>query len=302
MRKLTVIAVTAATAVLGLLPASALDNPLRDRVRAWEQRAMEQALGADYVARLGPRPEIVGGTQAPAGKWPFQVALLDSKTANNYYAQFCGGTLVSALFVVTAAHCVYGTAASRIDVLTNTQSLSSGGVRHKIAAIRMHPNYNDNTTDFDIAVIKLQTPASGITKFAQLLSAANENTLAPVGELTFVTGWGSRNANGGSYPTSLYQVQVPIVSRTDCNDANSYAGAITQRMICAGYTQGGKDSCDGDSGGPLTVQDNAGDYRILAGIVSWGDGCAQKNLFGVYSRVAVLSKWANNTIAALGGP
>jgi len=118
--------------------------------------------------------------------------------------------------------------------------------------------------------------------------------------MSFVTGWGSTIATGGGYPRPLYQVQVPLVSSTDCNDANSYGGEVTPRMICAGLTQGGKDSCDGDSGGPLVVKDAQGGWRLQAGIVSWGDGCARKNKFGVYSRVAVLSAWAKMVIAADG--
>jgi len=244
-------------------------------------------------------PGIVGGTKAPAGKWPFQVALLYLPWGgSNYDMEYCGGSLVDSLHVVIAAHCVFGKKPSKFNVLTGTQSLASGGKRHALASIKVHPKYNDRTTDYDIAVITLQTPAKGIAFYSQLITSAQEASLAKTGTSTYVVGWGSTVATGGGYPKDLMQVSVPLVSRTDCNDANSYDGEITQRMICAGLTAGGKDSCDGDSGGPLVVKDSLGRWRLQAGIVSWGDGCATRNLFGVYSRLAVLSAWANGVIDA----
>src|SRR5262249_27329086 len=103
MRKPIALAGVAATMALTPLSAKASDNPMRDRVQRWEQRALQQALGEDYARLVGPRPEIVGGTKAPAGAWPFQVALLDHSEPSNFQAQFCGGTLVNSLFVITAA-------------------------------------------------------------------------------------------------------------------------------------------------------------------------------------------------------
>jgi secreted trypsin-like serine protease len=103
--------------------------------------------------------------------------------------------------------------------------------------------------------------------------------------------------NGTQYPKELQQVQVPIVSLSDCKE--SYGSEITARMICAGLPAGGKDSCQGDSGGPLIVRDSQGRWQVLAGIVSWGEGCALPGFFGVYSRVAVLRKWLIDTMAAL---
>jgi secreted trypsin-like serine protease len=188
----------------------------------------------------------------------------------------------------------------RYDVLTNTQTLGTGGTRHKVASIKLHPSYRPSSLDYDIAVITLKTPATGIPFFATLITQAQESTLAKTGTNSYVTGWGSTIATGGGYPRALQQVLIPLASRSDCNDANSYDGEVTARMICAGLTQGGKDSCDGDSGGPLIVKDAQGRWRLQAGIVSWGDGCARKNLFGVYSRVAVLSAWAQTAIAADG--
>jgi secreted trypsin-like serine protease len=301
MHKRIVCMAAAAMAALALAPAPAADSvtPRRAIVRQWEAAALERAIGKDRAAALRASPHIVGGETAPAGKWPFQVALLDAHGGSNYNAQFCGGTLVGPLYVVTAAHCVHGETASDILVLTGTQSLASGGSRHKVAAIKKHPKYNNRTTDYDIAVIKLKTPAAGI-KYATMIAASQESSLADAGTRGYVTGWGDRSDGNGSYPKTLQQVVVPIVSRSDCNDANSYDGAITARMICAGYRKGGRDSCSGDSGGPFVVKDRTGRYQLLAGIVSWGDGCAEPNFYGVYSRVAALSEWANTTIAGLG--
>jgi secreted trypsin-like serine protease len=291
------VAVLACLAALAT-PAAAEEGvtPLRAKVRAWERTVLAHALGSRAQADAAIKPKIVGGAKAPKGKWPFQVGLLDASIKKNFNAQFCGGTLVAPLFVITAAHCVVGESPTTIQVLTGTQSLTGDGVRRQVAKIIKHPNYNNKTSDYDIAVIKLKTPANGL-KYATLLSKAEESGRADAGTQAFVTGWGDQ----GDYPTDLREVKVPIVSRRDCNDGNSYQGEITARMICAGFTTGGEDSCQGDSGGPLVVKDVDGKWRLLAGIVSWGDGCAEPNLFGVYSRVAVLSNWANKVIAAQGG-
>jgi secreted trypsin-like serine protease len=284
-------------------------NPMRERVRQWEIRMLENAVGKERAAELlAPKPntEIVGGTVAPAGKWPWQIALLFNRpNLSNFDNQFCGGTLVGELFVVTAAHCITEnngliSAPSSMRVLTGTQTLSkiagrnAGGVRREIDQIIRHPNYNDNNANFDIAVIKLKTPATGI-KTARLLTKAEETTLAAAGDWSFVTGWG--DLGNGSFPQSLHQVRVPITNHTACDDA--YNGAITASMICAGLSAGGKDSCQGDSGGPLIVRDAQNRWQVLAGVVSWGEGCALPNFFGVYARVAVLRNWIVQTMAAL---
>lgn len=296
-----------AAAALAVLVATAVPStagegvtPLRAKVRAWERAMLAQALGNRAQPDAAVTPKIVGGVKSPNGKWPFQVALLDASVGNTFNAQFCGGTLVAPLFVVTAAHCVVGESPATIKVLTGTQSLVSGGTKRAVAKIIKHPSYNNGTSDYDIAIIKLKTAATGL-KYAALLSKAQESSRADAGTQAFVTGWGDQAEDAHNYPSDLREVKLPIVSRNDCNDGNSYQGSVTGRMICAGLTAGGKDSCQGDSGGPLVVKDADGKWRLLAGIVSWGDGCAEPNLFGVYSRVAVLSSWANKVIAAQGG-
>ncbi len=113
------------------------------------------------------------------------------------------------------------------------------------------------------------------------------------GDMASVSGWGTLT-DGGNSPNKLQKVNVPIVSNQVCNEPNAYNGQITPTELCAGYAQGKKDSCQGDSGGPLVVKDN-GDY-YQAGIVSWGDGCAQPNKYGVYTRVSAFNEWIQNTM------
>lgn len=231
-------------------------------------------------------PRIVGGTVATASDNPFQVALLTRSVANNFNAQFCGGTLVKPNVVVTAAHCSDFVTAGQVQVLTGTRNLDGTGVRRNVTRIAIHPSWNPNTFDYDVAVWTLSTSATGIP-LATLASAD-----PAVGTGLLVTGWGALS-EGGSFPINLRKATVPLVSTTNCNDSNSYAGQITARMICAGFDAGGVDSCQGDSGGPLARG------TVLTGIVSWGTGCARPNKHGVYTRVSNSS--VRNFIIANGG-
>jgi secreted trypsin-like serine protease len=294
-----------AALVAAAWPAFADDGvtPLRQKVRNWERAQMQRVLGESGASSMAVQPHIVGGKVAAPKRWPFQVAIMDRSVNRNVDAWFCGGTLVASNFVVTAAHCVKGERPAALDVLTGTQSMkrdAPGGVRIPVAKIIVHPNYRSATADYDIAVIQLQSAAS-VTGFATLLGLADEARYASPGTDAQVTGWGDLRENAGRYPTELNEVLVPIVSTATCNARGSYNGDVTTRMFCAGYAEGKKDACDGDSGGPLVVQDASGKWTILAGIVSWGEGCARRNLYGVYSRVAVLSNWALSKIAFLNG-
>ena len=259
------------------------DNWMRDHVQA---RVLQQSLKAtgsrtrsgrmssEGLQRLvGPR--IVGGQDAGNMDNPFQVALLRKSTADNQAAQFCGGSLVRSNFVVTAAHCSDFIEASEVQVLTGTRKLDGTGDRRDVVRITIHPSWNPSTFDNDVAVWELSTHVTGIT----LATLATED--GAVGSDVLVTGWGATEV--GPPPIQLQKVVVPLVSETNCNDANSYNGDITDTMLCAGHDAGGQDACQGDSGGPLTRGTN---NTVLTGITSWGIGCADPNFFGVYARVS----------------
>jgi secreted trypsin-like serine protease len=275
---------------------------MRDYVRQRQALMLQRALG-NRAGESGISTEIIGGRIAKPGRWPFQVGLLDAAVANNFNAQYCGGTLIDSRHVLTAAHCVdFLKKPSKLQILTGTQSLATGGTRRDVAAFKFHPQWNPRTSDYDVAVVTLKQAVAGIPPVAVIARAQEEPLAAPDTE-AFVVGWGDiKEGTGTQYPTDLYEVQVPLVRRGICNGPESYDGDITARMLCAGLKDGGKDSCQGDSGGPLIVMDSTGRYRLQAGIVSWGNGCAEPNFYGVYSRLAVLSSWVHAIVAGGSGP
>jgi secreted trypsin-like serine protease len=243
-------------------------------------------------------PHVIGGSVSADGRWPFVVAIVSVRPLDNYFAQFCAGSLVHRRFVLTAAHCVEGDAARDINVLVGTQNLGSGGRRIAVSRIVIHRSYDAETGDFDIALLRLTTDVTGIRP-VRLLPLRAERRFAPTGRTAITMGWGD-TARGDSvrYPKRMHEARVELVARRRCNQEKAYAGEVTPRMVCAGLPEGGRDSCQGDSGGPLVVRDARKRFRLQVGIVSWGEGCARRNKPGVYTRVPRLEEWVRRVIAA----
>ena len=231
---------------------------------------------------------IIGGEVAAEGAWPWMAALV-TQGYTPYDGQFCGGALIHAKWVLTAAHCLGGS----IDVVLGTNDLTaSASTYERIAVIQQiaHPSYNSGTQDNDIALLEL-AEASSQTPIAWNTSSAYN----AAGLTSTVIGWGTTSYPTTSYPEMLMQVNVPIVSNATCSA--SYPGQITSNMLCAGYAAGGKDSCQGDSGGPLMVSTGSGSY-VQVGVVSWGDGCALAGYYGVYTRVSNYAAWISSYVSA----
>lgn len=249
-----------------------------------------------------PGLDIVGGQEADPDAWPWMAALVFASQPNAYYGQFCGGALIRPTWVLTAAHCTEDNSASDIEVVIGRHQLSDDedGERISVAEIIQHPAYNSNTLDSDLALLHLSSASSQPT--ISVVGSGDSALFAP-GVLATVIGWGLTDPNdNSSYVDALRQVSVPIVSNTTCNAPNAYSGDVTANMLCAGYSEGGKDSCSGDSGGPFMVPDAAGTGWLQAGIVSWGDGCAEPNKYGVYTRVANFKSWIDSHVGAASTP
>jgi trypsin len=234
--------------------------------------------------QLAGREDIVGGTTASSGEFPYIVSL--SRSGGSH---FCGGVLLNAYTVLTAAHCSVGQSASSVRVRAGTLNWASGGVQVGVRQILVNPGYDDALTDGDLALWRLSSPiaASGSTIGYAALPAQGSDPSA--GTTATVAGWGYTVDGGPSLPSALRKVSVPVVSRATCRSQYDSA-AITDNMWCAGLAQGGKDSCNGDSGGPIV--DAAS--KTLLGLVSWGYGCADPDYPGVYTRVGNYVNYINS--------
>jgi len=227
---------------------------------------------------------IVGGEDAEAHEYPWQVGV-----EINGRFPWCGGTLISAREVLTAAHCTYDRMKSRIKVIVGENDITDAEqIKLNVAEVLIHPMYNKTNYNNDFSILRLASPVSFSSKISPVCLPSNVSDNF-TGEVATVTGWGSLGGTGNQIPEILQEVNVTIITNDVCKSAPSrfYKKSISEAMLCASAP--GKDSCQGDSGGPLTVVENG--RGTLVGVVSWGQGCALPKFPGVYARVTAAMDW-----------
>jgi secreted trypsin-like serine protease len=233
------------------------------------------------AAQADVHPSVVGGSTTTTTTYPFMMQITDASQN-----QFCGGTLVSATKVVTAAHCMVGETTSSVRVVGGRTYLNgTNGTVSKVSKIWINPSYTDAENGDDVAVLTLSTAMTYTT--ASYVSSTQTGVYA-AGTTARVLGWGTTSESGSS-SNQLRTATVPIVSDSSCS--SSYGSSyIATDMVCAGYAAGGVDTCQGDSGGPLLIG------GVLAGITSWGEGCAEAGYPGVYTRLTTFSSLVTTQI------
>ncbi len=257
------------------------------------------AAGAGQGELPTVQTRIIGGESADEGEWPSTVALVRINDQSLFQRQFCAATLINSRWAVTAGHCLFDGFGTQLDPASLRIALGFTDLANEsqasefvVANLFVHPDYDnsDPSAPHDIALIELATPTD--QPFMRIFDGDAREI---AGEQSVVVGWGATNFNNPNrplFPSELNEVFLPIVSTAICNAPISYNGLIGEGQICAGFPQGGRDSCLGDSGGPLMAL-QGGEYRQI-GVVSFGRGCAEPNFYGVYSRVSFYKQWISD--------
>jgi len=259
---------------------------------------------------------VVGGVATEVNEYPWMALLRRRFTSSSSF--FCGGSLINSQWVMTAAHCFFpGLTTEELEVRLGEHDRFSEGETtisktYRVVMMIKHPGYNDPTSENDMGLVKLATPADiSIYTPACLPATGSDFT----GQTTTLAGWGRTDASrrpsdlevrgSKQLAASLQELTgLVVVSDERCGAAIATVPgyteeSVTQDMLCAGGEEG-KDGCQGDSGGPLMWESSQEQYQVI-GVVSWGIGCARAGLPGVYAEVARFREWIDRTVADNGG-
>ena len=230
--------------------------------------------------------KITGGTTAPISDFPWQVYLISGNSA-------CGGSIISDTWILTAAHCAMDDSgnpvpAARMSVIVGANNPFNGleGQTYYVSEVIVNEGFNHQTLLNDIALLKLKQSINYLNATPIKLVTSDDVAYGATdpGVMSWVTGWGLTNVSPNIFPTSLQKVQLPIITNAQ---ASTVWHSIPSTDIMAGFLNGNRDACNGDSGGPMVVP--VIDEYKLAGIVSWGSqNC---NTYGAYTRVSGFESW-----------
>jgi len=237
------------------------------------------------------RLRIVNGVITSPGSYPWTVGI---QFGDKLY---CGGSIISNRFIVTAAHCVKGINPRHIKLVIgdhNRKRDEKFQETRTIEKVFIRTDFVKRTFNNDIALIKLKREIIFNDDVRPVCLPESDRSYN--GHNTTVVGWG-KLSEGGNPADVLMEVIVPIITQRKCRKQTRYrASEITENMMCAGYDAGVLDACQGDSGGPMIWRGDQDSAFTQIGIVSWGQGCARKGYPGVYTRMGRYVDWIIKTV------
>ncbi|NXI24573.1 ACRO protein, partial [Sterrhoptilus dennistouni] len=235
---------------------------------------------------------VVGGTGALPGAWPWLVSIQHPWVPD--LGHWCGGSLISTYWVLTAAHCFekFDNISMLYVVLGATQFTQPGpgAVVRNVKQVVIHQYYKPIDLSYDIALLQLDNPVQ-CSPYIQLACVAYPNLRISEFNNCWIAGWGVTTARSDSPTDRMQEAKVQLIDLQLCNSSDWYAGDIHPYNLCAGFPEGNIDTCHGDSGGPLMCQDKKADYWWVIGLTSFGRGCARARLPGVYTSTQYFYDW-----------
>ncbi|XP_056641076.1 trypsin-3-like isoform X1 [Diorhabda sublineata] len=217
--------------------------------------------------------KIIGGNETTIEKHPWMVSI---QFLSNH---LCGGSIINEDTIITAAHC-FDEISSGLTIVSGITDLSEAEASVRVMSIIIHEDYDSATIDSDIAIMKLSENLTYSEKIQPIL-LPEENVEVPDGTLAITSGWGLTSEEASATSDILMEIEIPVIDWNLCTKLLP----VTERMMCAGYVNGGPDTCTADSGGALELN------TTLIGIVSWGIGCGEAGHPGVYTDVRRFRPW-----------
>jgi len=291
-------------------------KPCHPRLRLSKRASCNYHIPCEGACKCGlakRRSKIVGGEVTEVNEYPWQVGIV----YKNDNRVFCGGSLISNRWILSAAHCICSNHAKHYQVLLGEHDYESSSetteVRMDIIQIIEHGSYSPRTKDYDFTLLKMRFRRGGKFNFAAYphirpICLPEDNSKDYNDFVATVTGWGDLFFDHGFGSNTLREVDVKVLTNNECkNNLGYFTEEITDQMLCAGEAggNGGKDACQDDSGGPLVTSGTGdgvtpGQNYELIGVVSFGEECALADFPGVYARVTSVLSWIKTNGDVLG--
>ncbi|PNJ34674.1 PLAT isoform 7 [Pongo abelii] len=280
---------------------------LKNRRLTWEYCDVPSCSTCGLRQYSQPQFRIKGGLFADIASHPWQAAIFAKHRRSPGERFLCGGILISSCWILSAAHCFQERFPPHhlTVILGRTYRVVPGEEEQKFEVEKyiVHKEFDDDTYDNDIALLQLKSDSS---RCAQESSVVRTVCLPPA-DLQLpdwteceLSGYGKHEALSPFYSERLKEAHVRLYPSSRCTSQHLLNRTVTDNMLCAGDTRSGgpqanlHDACQGDSGGPLVCLNDG--RMTLVGIISWGLGCGEKDVPGVYTKVTNYLDWIHDNM------